>query len=217
MTTPGFYGKLASRGDFVSRGLAQHFIQPWDAWLSAGLQVSQQQLGQAWLNAYLVSPLWRFVVAPGVCGPQALAGVLMPSIDRVGRYFPLTVAQVIEPGQSLAALVSAPQQWFDHVEALMLATLEPDADFSAFEDGLSALGCLPTISAEPVSHFAGLQRTDTTDPQTRQRVLAELACTRASLWWGNGSQHIAAGLMRCQDLPESREFGSYLLGQGALI
>ena len=93
--TSGVYGKLASRGDFVSRGLPHSFIQPWDAWLAAGLLASQEQLGAQWLDAYLVSPLWRFALAPDVCGPTAVVGVLMPSIDRVGRYFPLTIAQTL--------------------------------------------------------------------------------------------------------------------------
>ena len=70
MTTLGFYGKLASRGDFVSRALPQSFIGPWDSWLAAGLLASQNSLGGDWLNVYLVSPLWRFVLAPGVCGPD---------------------------------------------------------------------------------------------------------------------------------------------------
>jgi type VI secretion system protein ImpM len=46
----GFYGKVASRGDFVSRGLPQSFIKPWDAWLAAGLLASQEQLGGQWLD-----------------------------------------------------------------------------------------------------------------------------------------------------------------------
>ena len=45
MSTAGFYGKLASRGDFVSRGLPQSFIAPWDSWLAAGLLASQASLG----------------------------------------------------------------------------------------------------------------------------------------------------------------------------
>ncbi|WP_286800080.1 type VI secretion system-associated protein TagF, partial [Pseudomonas sp. UBA4034] len=96
MTTLGFYGKLASRGDFVSRALPQSFIGPWDNWLAAGLLASQNSLGAGWLNAYLVSPLWRFVLAPGVCGPDAAAGVVMPSIDRVGRYFPRAVVALLD-------------------------------------------------------------------------------------------------------------------------
>jgi type VI secretion system protein ImpM len=217
MTTLGFYGKLASRGDFVSRGLPQSFVKPWDTWLAARLHVSQQQLGADWLDAYLVSPLWRFVLAPDVCGPQAVVGVLMPSIDRVGRYFPLTIAQTIEPDQSLAALVSAPESWFEQVEALMLATLEEGADFSAFDDSVSTLGFLPTTACEPMRLFAGLQRTGASDPQARHRALAETACEGASLWWGRGSERIAPGLMRCPGLPDAAEFGSYLLGQGASI
>uniref|UniRef100_UPI0013C2CB68 type VI secretion system-associated protein TagF n=1 Tax=Pseudomonas viridiflava TaxID=33069 RepID=UPI0013C2CB68 len=46
----------------------------------------------AWLDAYLVSPLWRFAVPANLLGSQPVAGVMMPSIDRVGRYFPLTIA-----------------------------------------------------------------------------------------------------------------------------
>ena len=48
MTTLGFYGKLASRGDFVSRALPQSFIGPWDSWLAAGLLASQNSLGADW-------------------------------------------------------------------------------------------------------------------------------------------------------------------------
>ena len=215
MTTPGFYGKLACRGDFVSRGLPQSFIGPWDTWLAAGLHVSQQQLGAQWLSAYLVSPLWRFVIAAGVCGPDAVVGVLMPSIDKVGRYFPLTIAQTLAPEQSLAGLVCAPDQWFETCEALMLATLEQGAEFAAFEDGMAQLGPLPTTQRDAIGRFAGLQRTGAADSQSRQSALAELACEDASLWWGKGCERIAPGLMRCQGLPDAAQFGSYLLGQGA--
>lgn len=217
MTTLGFYGKLASRGDFVSRGLPQGFIQPWDTWLAAGLHVSQRQLGEDWLNVYLVSPLWRFLLAAGVCGPDAVIGVLMPSIDRVGRYFPLTIAQTIDPDQSLASLVCAPDEWFEQVETLMLSTLEQASDFSTFDESISALGFLPMAPRASISRFAGLQRTLASESHGRHRVLAELACEGASLWWGKGSERIAPSLMRFQGLPDATEFGSYLLGQGASI
>ena len=77
MTMMGFYGKVASRGDFIERNLTKDFQRGWDAWLSAGLQSSQGQLGESWLDAYLTSPLWRFALAPGVCGSEAMAGVLI--------------------------------------------------------------------------------------------------------------------------------------------
>lgn len=216
MTTVGFYGKLASRGDFVSRGLPQSFIQPWDAWLAAGLLASQSQLGGAWLNAYLVSPLWRFALAPGVCGPDAVTGVLMPSIDRVGRYFPLTVACLLPVDQGLGALVGGADDWFEQAEALLLASLEPASIFEAFDQSVLNLGEPTLASPVPAATFAGLQRFAVTTPQSRSAALADLACDGASLWWGKGSEAIEPGLMRCAGLPAASAFGSFLLGQEAL-
>lgn len=214
MNELGFYGKLACRGDFVSRGLPQTFIQPWDQWLAAGLQASQQGLGERWLEAYLVSPLWRFALAPGVCGPDAVVGVLMPSIDRVGRYFPLTVAQVLGAGESLAAAVGDRDEWLEQAEAVLLATLEQDASFEQFEHAVQALrGASPLPrAARPQVAVGGLQRLDATSPEGRALALAECACDGMSLWWGRGSERIAPGLMRCAGLPRSADFAGFLLG-----
>jgi type VI secretion system protein ImpM len=213
--TSGFYGKMACRGDFVSRGLPQSFIQPWDAWLTAGLLASQQDLGAQWLEAYLVSPLWRFALARGVCGPDAVAGVLMPSIDRVGRYFPLTIAQCLPADQSVGAVVSGPDAWFEQAESLLLSTLDEGADFERFDSGLLALDTLPTSVRSHVSTFAGLQRIAASQAEARSTALVEKACEHSSLWWGKGSQRIAPGLLHCTGLPAAVHFGSFLLGQGA--
>lgn len=219
MNDVGFYGKLACRGDFVSRSLPPDFIKAWDQWLAAGLQASQQALAERWLEAYLVSPLWRFALAPGVCGAQAVTGVLMPSIDRVGRYFPLTVAQVLEPEQPLAAVVAGADEWFEGVEAALLATLEPSASLEAFAAALQPFrDPRPRLQAAPRTTVGGLQRLDATTPQGRAMALAECACAGMSLWWGRGSERIPAGLMRCAGLPRCEAFTGLLLGtegQGA--
>ncbi len=62
------------------------FVDPWDAWLQRGIERSQDVLGEDWLPAYLQAPLWRFGLVPGICGEHGATGVLMPSVDRVGRY-----------------------------------------------------------------------------------------------------------------------------------
>lgn len=211
MTAVGFYGKVASRGDFVGRGLPASFQQPWDAWLAAGLQACQRQLGETWLQAYLVSPLWRFVLAPGVCGAAPVAGVLMPSIDRVGRYFPLTVAVVLPEVQSLAE-VQAADRWFDAVEAALLATLEEGARFEDFEAAVQALPDLPQQPAVACELLPAAQRLAALDAPARLAALAERACDGASLWWGNGSEQVAPGLLRCHGLPASECFAACLLG-----
>lgn len=112
----GWYGKLPTLGDFASRRLEADFIEPWDHWLAEGIAALRAAQPDAWLDAYLQSPTWRFVLMPGVIGEQALAGVLMPSVDRVGRYFPFTAVQ------ALAALPQQPEQ----IDALLNALHELD-------------------------------------------------------------------------------------------
>ncbi|POA66618.1 MULTISPECIES: type VI secretion system-associated protein TagF [Pseudomonas] len=215
MSSPGFYGKLAGRGDFIHRGLSPSFIERWDAWLSAGMATSQAALGAAWLDAYLVSPLWRFAVAPGLLGNEAVVGVMMPSVDRVGRYFPLTIALQLEAETDLGALVAGPDDWFEAAEALLLSTLEPEADVEAFEAAVPALGS-PVCSVQVLCMPAleGQMRFAATTAAARGAVLLQHACEGASLWWGKGSGRVAAGLLRCQGLPAAQDFSGFLLGEG---
>ena len=93
----GFYGKIPSLGDFVSRRLPRRFITPWETWLQEAMANSRQQLGDSWLDNYLTSPMWRFALTPGICGESGWAGIIMPSVDRVGRYYPFTLATRLEP------------------------------------------------------------------------------------------------------------------------
>ena len=132
-TAAGFFGKLPSHGDFVARRLPAAFTDPWDAWLRAGLADSRAQLGEAWLPVYLNSPIWRFVLGAGVCGPQAWGGVMMPSVDRVGRYFPFTIAAGLDDGATPAAA------WYAALEALALPALGEGFSLPGFDAALQQL------------------------------------------------------------------------------
>jgi type VI secretion system protein ImpM len=129
-TTPGWYGKLPTLGDFASRRLSADFIEPWDIWLGEGLAAQRETLGEAWLDAYLHSPTWRFVLMPGTLlglEPQrALAGVLMPSVDRVGRYFPLTLIASLAALPQSATELEALLGWLHRLEDLALDALQDD-------------------------------------------------------------------------------------------
>jgi len=100
----GFCGKLPARGDFVSIGLPRGFVEPWHDWMQRMLAASRVALGEDWLAAWNVAPIWRFALPPGDCGPDAVLGLWMPSIDRVGRQFPLTFAAVAAESD-IAALI----------------------------------------------------------------------------------------------------------------
>jgi len=97
----GFCGKLPNRADFVIRRLPLAYVEPWHDWLAATLAATRDALGPDWLDAYLYGPIWRFALPAGIAGPAAIAGTLMPSVDSVGRYFPLTIALAVIPPQAM--------------------------------------------------------------------------------------------------------------------
>lgn len=134
---PGIYGKLASHGDFVTRRLPPGFVRDWDAWLQAGMLDGRARHGKAWRERYLHAPVWCFALAPGVCGHAAMAGVLLPSVDRVGRYFPLTLAA------ACAAPATSNETWFDRLADLAVCAMCGDLPLEALDLGLQRLGPPP--------------------------------------------------------------------------
>lgn len=138
----GWYGKLPSLGDFASRRLPTGFVEAWDAWLAAGLAQWQAQAPDAWLQDYLNGPSLRFLLMPGTLPGQAGAwcGVLMPSVDRVGRYFPLTLAQPLAALPTDAGALQALLGWLRRLDDLALDALEEDWLPDRLDDELAHLG-----------------------------------------------------------------------------
>jgi len=75
--------------------LTPSFAPCGDQWLQKSLTAGRDALGDAWFDKYLVSPIWNFAIAPGVCGEVVYASVLVPSLDRVGHYFPLAIVAML--------------------------------------------------------------------------------------------------------------------------
>lgn len=104
MPSYGLFGKLPALGDFVSRGLAGDDLRRIDDWLARGM-LALQGSSEQWLDSYLVSPVWQCLIPAGrLCG-GASAVALMPSVDRVGRYFPLLVVRSLGTEMDGASLV----------------------------------------------------------------------------------------------------------------
>lgn len=134
-TVPGWYGKLPALGDFAGRRLPPLFVEPWDHWLASGMAFWRQG-DDAWPRTFLAAPTWRFALGADVPFAQSpgYAGVLMPSVDRVGRYFPLTVVRPRGMGEALA-----PAGWLKALERLALAALIDDWHAERFDAELGAL------------------------------------------------------------------------------
>ncbi len=143
----GFDGKLPSRGDFVGSGLPRSFLVPWQAWVSAALVASRAALGTAWLPAWLEAPIWRFTLPGGACGADAVLGLLLPSVDRAGRHYPLTVAAVFD-GRVAAPDAEAGRLWLDAAESLALDAVAHDR---APEMLMEALAGVPPPAAGGVA------------------------------------------------------------------
>ena len=139
-TAPGLYGKLPARGDFLSRRLDAQFIAAWDEWLQGVMRESRERLGERWLECFLSMPVWRFALPAGMYSSAGWVGLMVPSVDRVGRYFPLTIAAPIpRDGIDVPATLAEALPWLDSVEALALGALRPELDFDLFDQQLAGL------------------------------------------------------------------------------
>lgn len=189
----GWYGKLPSLGDFAGRRLAPDLIETWDGWLANGLAQWRDQDPEGWLQAYLDGPSWRFLLMPGVLAGVALplAGVLLPSVDRVGRYFPLTLLRAVQGTPGTAAQL----RWLHHLDDLAVDAMQDDWDIERLEAELLRLDqALADDDTEPLLPV----------------LQAGQAC-----WWrighdGQRVQHCTAGL------PIGPDFVALLSGQAGI-
>jgi type VI secretion system protein ImpM len=184
----GFYGKIPSRGDFVRSGLPRGFINPWDAWLRGGIAASWTVLGADWLDAWMEAAVWNFALSPGLCGPDAVLGLWMPSVDRVGRYFPLTLAAVVKEGE-LSDLVRESGGFLTAAERAGRDALEHDIG----PDDL-ANRILAAASAEPANPGIDLS----------------MCPIAGACWWTEGSPRVPRGAFANSAMPDERTFATML-------
>lgn len=219
--TTGFFGKLPSRGDFIGRHLPKSFLQPWDAWLQAAIAQSKSQLGESWRDLYCTSPIWRFALGAGVCGPIACAGILMPSMDRVGRYYPLAITAPLALNWPLLALPISSTLWFEQLEHLALDALDRDQlDLDDFSAQVAALEQPPRTDRPSAGTTKGnawyCPLPEPLDILQTSTVLAshllEQGFAQPSLWWTDGSDQIARCLLICDGMPPVVGFAALLAG-----
>ncbi|MBS3650135.1 type VI secretion system-associated protein TagF [Pseudaminobacter sp. 19-2017] len=123
----GLFGKLPQKRDFIAYNIAGDVLAPIETWLQSAVAASRSELGRAWEELYLVAPIWRFWIGADVLG-AACAGALMPSVDGVGRFFPLLAIYVCEEGETLPPPSYSPQQkWFAALEVRLLGVLDEGA------------------------------------------------------------------------------------------
>jgi type VI secretion system protein ImpM len=208
-------------------------VDAWDAWLQECIHESRQALQDSWLGTYLTGPVWRFAFASGVCSGGAYAGILVPSVDRVGRYFPLTVVTQLAPDDCPLAIACTSTEWFESAETLVLDAIQAEAlDFDTFDERVALLrDRLDMESAGEASRLAQVLR-DSDFPGREKRwqislgtvgslqsavsAFAYREMSRAldplAIWWTQGSGALEPSWLSTRGLPDARAFVAMLTG-----
>lgn len=214
----GLFGKIGAKRDFIAIATPRSFLEAWEPWVQAALSASRHQLGPGWQQAFLTAPVWRFWLGAAICG-TTVAGAIMPSLDGVGRYYPLTLHAVTGEAVSLPPPSIDPQdEWFGQVEAFLLSTLDRAATFEQISDTLDRLAvprlqatvadgppigsAVGTVSA--VDAFAGsFAALCAANPQVY---------AAASFWWTAGGEGFPPMALCYRGLPDPFHYSTLLTG-----
>jgi type VI secretion system ImpM family protein len=230
----GFYGKLPSHGDFLRRRVSDAFVGVWDGWLQECIAASRAALGDRWLDVYLTSPVWRFGCAAGACGPAPVVGVMAPSVDRVGRYFPLTVVAQLPLDANVYTAITKTGAFFERIERLLIDTLEAERiDVERFDEQLMMLGHELDVSAPAsvrLDPIAGLVLEDHDrawqvpigGASNLPSVLEQITAARLTalyeplvMWWTDGSSIVEPSCLVTKGLPHPDSYAALLDGSWA--
>jgi type VI secretion system protein ImpM len=200
----GAFGKIPAAGDFFRLNAPTGFVQVWDDWIQRSMLGAQAALGAGWDAAYMSAPIWRFSLSAGLAGPQKVLGVMMPSVDRVGRRFPLTL---------MAALPTPGPAQLDHFSEDALFVRLEDVALDALEDTMTRDALAAQLAAIQPPEFRSsvpIRATGSTlvltQPDSRG-LLPELAAgllsskTRAPSIWSAVINDVPR-MMVCDGLPE---------------
>lgn len=124
MNEVGCFGKIPAHGDFIWQALPARFVTPWDNWIQGQMLELKKQHPNNWLETYLSGPIWRFLIQDEALGSSTWCGIIVPSVDLVGRYFPLTIATALPRFCSVAESLGLVTPWLLHAEEVALQALE---------------------------------------------------------------------------------------------
>ena len=183
----GLFGKLPARGDFVRENLPRDFTDAWDTWWQRGLADLQLQHSGEWRDAWLEAPVWRFMLPPGLCGRSGMLGLWVPSVDKVGRYSPLTIA------------AAAPCDWLPYLRLMtsfLVAAEETARD--ALEHDLE-----PAEMSERIQAAFLATEAPGSDPDPG-------FAPGHTAWWTEGGPRVAARFEAGTVLPEGSQFAAFM-------
>ena len=218
----GLFGKLPAKRDFIAANAPRRFLEVWEPWLQAGVAMSKQILGANWSDSYNRAPIWRYWLGADFCGEPTI-GVFMPSVDGVGRSFPLAIFAGEGDGSLPPPELEPNDAWCEAAEAILLDALDPGATLEAIADRVASM---PAPATRPrSSEAAGFQELPegavVVRDIDRNVSLAFLAARRfghcrafasQSFWWTIGGEGFPPLALSCVGLPPPTRFVDMLTG-----
>ena len=134
----GWFGKLPSVGDFVGKGMSPPLRETVHGWMSTGMAALARSRPEDWRAAYLVSPVWHFLIGPRLWDKPALLGCLAPSIDKVGRYSPLIVLRSFDKCD-VSSVLPPESRWLYRVDMVLRQVIGKRIPLDALHDLLLQL------------------------------------------------------------------------------
>jgi len=218
----GFFGKLPAHGDFIHRGLPSQCVNIWDDWLQSVIAATQEQLGEHWLDVYLTSPIWRFALSPGVIDGQLWAGISLPSVDRVGRYFPFTILGSAPANTPTTVALTAADAWYESLESVALAALDGQIQIDSLAARIQSTPLLVNSEYTRLASGSGGDRIvtlheDQTRPEQVYPYLLDAALSATmpsySIWSTAGSDRVEPCVVTARGLPAVAGVAAMYTGQ----
>jgi type VI secretion system protein ImpM len=214
----GIFGKLPAKRDFIAYGVERPLLGLIEGWMQSSVAASRDVLGARWQELFLAAPIWRFWLGTGVA-PFTTCGALMPSVDGVGRYFPLSILAAAPPGAEIPPPPDAGlEQWCTAAEALLLQCLEddPGGEPAALA---AALGDPPLRAASAPAERSDVPRVWVSEDGSLDGAFGALsglddAARHAarSYWWTLGGDNHPAQLWAVDGMPRPEVFAAFISG-----
>ncbi|MDN3640220.1 type VI secretion system-associated protein TagF [Simiduia curdlanivorans] len=206
----GIFGKLPAHGDFVERNLPRAFVSVWDEWLQRCLASSQDSAGEQWLDYFLTSPVWRFGLGQGCVDSNAWVGLLVPSVDSVGRYFPITVVIKLSDRADPFDTLLNQGHILDEATDLLVEALHTTIDVDTLWQHLNSLKNHYNVTSSDQSMYLeqhGINLCQTHQGSDENRAakliypLSRLNNASSSLWMCDGNEEIMPTIFTAANLP----------------
>jgi type VI secretion system protein ImpM len=147
------FGKTPRMGDFLRVGSGGAAGEALEQWVEQGLAMAEAKRGSAWPSIYAAGATYAFIFRPPRASgaKEALVGVIKPSVDSVGRRFPLVVYSSALPRPNVPWPHVLPIALGDFFDAAATLLLEADS-VTGIADMQAAL------RGVPMPHLADAER-----------------------------------------------------------